>query len=452
MKLKMPTQHSVRDDILHGPLLKPLVRLAIPTVLVLLMNTLLSIAETYFVSSLGVSAIAAASLVVPVIMLMIMVANGGIGGGVSSAIARARGAGRMEDAQSLVWHAIVIGVICGTFFMVAVLSCGPRLYRAMGATGATLSQATLYSNILFSGAIIYWLLMLMQAALRGAGNVKKPARIMMVSVGTALVLSPALIMGWFHLPKMGIAGAGVAQVACNVGALICLLTYMRSPASNLRLRAYPLHAAQFRAILVIGLPSTLNAVMANLSLIALTGAAGIASAAGIAGYGIAARLELLLIPMMFGFGTAVLTLVGTNLGAGNVKRARTAALINTCFIGTIVEIVGLTAALMPAHWIGIFSRDPAVIEIGSHYLRVVGPVYGFIAVTTALYFAGQGARRIIWPIVGGAIRCLSAVLAAISVSVWHVNLLTAFDFVAVGALLSGVVSLMGFWLVRWEGR
>jgi putative MATE family efflux protein len=347
---------------------------------------------------------------------------------------------------------MIIGIVCGLAFMAGVLSCGPILYGAMGATGETLRQATLYSNILFSGAVSYWLLMLMQSALRGAGNVKAPARIMMTSVGAALVLSPALIMGWFHLPKMGIAGAGAAQVSCNICALICMTVYMRSSSTNLRLRVYPLRAAQFRAILGVGLPSTLNAVMANLSLIALTGAAGMAGAAGIAGYGIAARLELLLIPMMFGFGTAVITIVGTNLGAGNVQRARHAALTNAFLVAAIVEVVGISAACMPQRWMGIFTHDPAVIEIGSHYLRLVGPMYGFIAVTTALYFAGQGARRIVWPIVGAFVRLLAALLAALSVSVWHVHLTTAFACVAIGALVSGVVSLVGFWMVRWEAR
>src|SRR5207237_3749902 len=100
-------------SVLHGPLLPVLVRLALPTVAVMFLVTFLSVAETYFVSSLGTDSIAAASLVVPIVLLMTMVSNGGIGGGVSSAIARARGAGRMEDAESLAWHALVIAIICG---------------------------------------------------------------------------------------------------------------------------------------------------------------------------------------------------------------------------------------------------------------------------------------------------------------------------------------------------
>ena len=156
--------------------------------------------------------------------------------------------------------------------------------------------------------------------------------------------------------------------------------------------------------------------------------------------------------MMFGFGTAVITLVGMNLGAGNVKRARAAALLNAALVASIVEMVGLTAAFLPEHWVSLFTRDPVAVQIGTHYLRVVGPMYGFIALTTALYFAGQGARRIGWPIFGGGVRLLSSLFAAVSVYVWHADLRTAFGMVAAGAFTSGIVSLWGFWMVRWEGR
>jgi Na+-driven multidrug efflux pump len=99
------------NKLLDGPLLSQLIRLALPTVAVLFMTTLLGVAETYFVSSLGLKAIAAASLVVPVMVMMTTIASAGIGGGVSSAIARAIGARRQDEAESLAWHAVVIAAV-----------------------------------------------------------------------------------------------------------------------------------------------------------------------------------------------------------------------------------------------------------------------------------------------------------------------------------------------------
>ena len=441
---------TASNPLLDAPLLRTIVRLALPTVAVLFMTTVLSVAETYFVSTLGLDAIAAASLVVPVMMLMTMVSNGGIGGGVSSSIARARGAGRHDDAESLAWHALVIALGAGVLFTVVMLAAGPVVYGALGGTGRALEQAVLYSNILFGGAPISWSLVLLQSSLRGAGNVKVPAAIMLGGVAAGLVLSPALINGWLGLPRLGVAGAGVAQVLCNVGALVVVVGYMRSSRSNLPLRRYPLRRDHFRAILGIGLLSTVNAIMTTLSISALTAAAGAFGVAAIAGYGIASRLDMLLIPVMFGFGTAVITVVGTNLGAGNVARARRAALLNAFFVAGIVGIVGLLVAIAPRIWLGLFTTDAAVLAIGGQYLRTVAPFYGGIAIISELYFAGQGAGRIGWPMAAGAARFVCAIVAGVWVLHGGAALGSAFVLVAVGIATATALSLFGFTRVRWS--
>lgn len=447
-----PHDGTQRNMLVEGPLLPVLVKLALPTVAVLFMTSVLSVAETYFVSELGIDAIAAASLVVPVMMLMIMVSNGGIGGGVSSAIARARGAGDQARAESLAWHAVVIGVVAGALFSLVILGAGGSLYALLGGSGKALQEAVRYSTILFSGAIVFWIPTLLQSSLRGAGNVKVPAAIILGSVFVGLVLSPILISGRLGVPAMGVAGAGVAQVVCAAGSLVAIVMYMRSPRTNLRLRPYPLRREHFAAILGVGLLSTLNAVMATVSISALTAATGLAGIAAIAGYGIASRLDSLLIPVMFGFGTAAITVIGTSLGAGNVARARQAALVNALFVAALLEVVGLTVALFPSIWMGHFSNDPAVLAVGGTYLRAVGPFYGLVAVTSELYFAGQGARRVGWPLVGGSVRFLAAVLAAWLVFQGLATLPQAFFIVAAGIVGAAVVSLYGFWRVQWTAR
>jgi putative MATE family efflux protein len=438
------------NKLLHGPLLPNLIRLALPTVVVLFMTTLLSVAETYFVSSLGLDAIAAASLVVPVMMLMTMVSNGGIGGGVSSAIARSIGAGRQDEAESLAWHTVVIAAVAGALFSLVVLLAGPALYRGLGGSGQSLDQAILYSNILFGGAIPFWILMLLQAALRGAGNVKVPAMIMLGGVAAGLALSPVLITGWLGAPKMGVAGAGVAQVLCNIAALGVVVGYMRSAASTLRLRRHPLQRKHFSAILGVGLLSAINAVMSAMSITALTAAAGAVSVAAIAGYGIASRLDMLLVPVMFGFGTAAITLVGTNLGAGNVARARRVAIVNVLFVACLVGLIGATVALFPQLWLGLFTNDAAVMATGAEYLHIVAPFYAVIGVIFELYFAGQGAQRILWPMTASVVRFVFALAAMVLVLRGYASLHTAFVLVAVSIVVAATISLVGFLRTRWD--
>jgi Na+-driven multidrug efflux pump len=164
-----------------------MLRLALPTIVVLVVQTLVGVAETYFVSFLGTDALAGVALVFPVLMLMQMMSNGCIGGGVSSAVARALGANRRADADALIWHAIVLACAFGLIFMAAAILGGPILYRAMGGTGPTLTAALTYSGVIFAGAIPIWIAALLSSALRGAGNVNVPA---LVILSGAVILVP----------------------------------------------------------------------------------------------------------------------------------------------------------------------------------------------------------------------------------------------------------------------
>lgn len=130
-----------RALLLEGPIAKQLIRLAVPVLVVLSLQTLVGVAETYFVSFLGTDALAGVALVFPLFMLMTMMSNGGIGGGVSSATARAIGAGRKHDADALGTHAVVVGFALGARFTIGVWVWGSTLFTLMGGQGVVLANA-----------------------------------------------------------------------------------------------------------------------------------------------------------------------------------------------------------------------------------------------------------------------------------------------------------------------
>ena len=140
--------------LIEAPIAGTLVRLAAPNMLVMLAQAAVGLIETYFIGKLGTDALAGVSLVFPAVMLMQMMSAGAMGGGISSAIARALGAGRRADADALVLHALAIGVLFGLAFMVAALIGGRTLYGAMGGSGASLAAALTYSDVVFSGAVL----------------------------------------------------------------------------------------------------------------------------------------------------------------------------------------------------------------------------------------------------------------------------------------------------------
>ena len=140
----------------------------------------------------------------------------------------------------------------------------------------------------------------------------------------------------------------------------------------------------------------------------LTGLVGPFGTPALAGYGMGARLEYLQIPLVFGLGSALVTMVGTNVGAGQLARAQRVAWVGAAMAGAATGAIGLAAAVFPVAWLELFSQDAHVLEVGAAYLRRVGPAYGFMGFGLALYFASQGAGHVLWPLVAGFIRLLAA--------------------------------------------
>jgi putative MATE family efflux protein len=387
-----------------------LVRLGAPNVLVMFVQAAVGLIETYFVGKLGTDALAGVTLVFPVLMLMQMMSAGAMGGGISSAIARALGAGRRGDADALALHALAIGVVFGAAFTLAVLGGGPWLYGAMGGHGATLTAALTYSNVIFCAAVLIWVFNSLANVIRGTGNMAVPAIVTSVGAAGLIPLSPCLIFGVGPFPRLGIAGGAVAVVLYYLLGTIALAGYLRSARSVIQL---PLHAIRFRwplfrDILRVGLVAALVTVTTNLTIAIATGLVGRFGTAAIAGYGTGARLEYLLVPLVFGLGSPLVAMVGTNIGAGQRERALRAAWIGAAIATGLAELIGLAAAAAPHAWLSLFGHDPAMLDAGSRYLRAVGPFFGLYGLGMALYFASQGAGRLLWPLLANLTRLVIA--------------------------------------------
>ncbi len=441
----------VRHAILHGPILATMLKLAWPTILVLVAQVAVGVAETFYVSYLGTAALAGVALVFPILMLMTMMSNGAVGGGVASAVARAIGAGRKDDADVLVLHALVVAAVLGLLFTAMALLFGRAVYGALGGTGAVLDAALTYSTFVFIGAVPIWIVNLMASALRGAGNVKVPALVTFISAAVLVVLSPALIFGFGPLPRLGIAGAGTAVTAFNVAAAVALVLYMRSGRGTPTLKPARLERRLFADILGVGLLSAAGTAQFNLTVLLVTGAVGLFGADALAGYGIASRLDYLLIPLLFGLGTAVVTMVGTNIGAGAMARARHIAWTGALLAALVTEAIGCLVALFPTAWLGLFTGEPNVLAAGALYLRIVGPFYGAIGLGLLLYFAGQGAGRVLWPVLAGTARlAIAAVFGWFAVAWLGFAAPALFALVAAAAVAFGAINAATMFWGAWE--
>jgi hypothetical protein len=121
--------------------------------------------------------------------------------------------------------------------------------------------------------------------------------------------------------------------------------------------------------------------------------------AAIAGYGTGAGLEYLLVPLIFGLGGPLVAMVGTSIGAENRERALRTAWIGATMAMVLTETIGLCAAAFPTAWLSLFDTNPQMLDPGARYLRAAGPFYGMFGLALSLYFASQGAGRLLWPLI-----------------------------------------------------
>jgi len=429
--------------LLEAPVTRTIVKLALPNVAVMVVQASIGLIETYFVAKLGLDALAGMALVFPLFMLLQMVSAGAMGGGILSAIARALGAGNRDRANELVWSAIAITVALGAITTVLALAFGPRLYALMGGTGGSLAAAATYSTIVFACAVPLWLFNSFAAVIRGTGNMLFPASVVIAGACFLVPVSPLLIFGLGPFPHLGIAGGAVAVLLYYVVGCAIFAVYIWSGRGVLKPSLLPprLTWAPMREILRVGAISSIVSLSTNVSIGVATGLAGVVGPAAVAGYGTGARLEYLLVPLVFGLGAPVAAMVGTCIGAGNRERAMRVAWTGAAIAGGITEAIGLAAALFPHAWLTLFGSDPAMLETGTLYLRIVGPAYGFFGGGLALYFASQGAGRMGWPMAAAVLRVVIAAGGGWLAVAWFGGSTTLFAVIAAALVTYGLANV-----------
>jgi Na+-driven multidrug efflux pump len=334
-----------------------------------------------------------------------------------------------------------------------MLAFGEPVYRALGGRGGELTAALAYSNVVFAGSIFLWTLNAFASAIRATGNMLVPAVVICVGVVVLIPLSPCLIFGFGPLPALGIAGGGVALVLFNAAGTAALGWYVLSGHNAARIRLVRLRWLHIASIFSVGAWSSISSVQTNVIIALATAlAAGIAGADAVAGYGTGARLEYLLIPLVFGLGAPLVAMVGTNIGAGQRQRALRIGLAGGAIAFALTEAIGVATALWPHAWLSLFSSDPRVIEAGAAYLRVVGPFYGFYGLGLALYFASQGAGRLFWPLMAGFFRMGIAVGGGCLAVRLTGSLTWLFAALALGLLVQGMSVLAAVMAGAWFGR
>ena len=440
------------SPLLTAPIGPTIIRLAAPNMIAMVVTMITLVAEGWYVGQLGTTSLAGLALAFPMMMLLMTLSGGSLGGTVTGAVARRLGAGDRPGAEVLAFHAVLLTVLLAGACAAVFLFGGRWIYSLLGGSGAVLAEALAYSDVLFLGCVSVWLANILAAIVRATGNMPVAANGLVAGSVLQVVAAGVLVFGLGPFPKMGIAGAAAGIVIGYAMASLMLLRFLMTRCAELRLRlsGIPVKLAPMAAILKVATLASVNTFCTMAAVIVITAFIARLGVDVLAGYGIGSRLELLMIPMVFGFGAAATALVGVHFGANAIERGRRAGWTAAFYSAALCGMTGGAIALFPGLWANLFTNSEAIRAACRTYLQIAGPFYALFGLALCLYFASQGAGRIVWPVIASVVRVLVIALGCVVLSSVpaagpeHFFWLIAGGMV-VQALVSGTAIRFGAW-------
>ena len=372
------------QDFTTGSLNRSILLLAIPMVLEMVLESLFSVVDVFWVGRLGSNAVATVGLTESLIALVFAIGLG-LALSTTAMVARRIGEKDPEDAAIAGVQAIVVGLVISLAMGIPAAVYAPELLRLMGATPTIVTEGSGYARIALGGCGAIIMLFLNNAIFRGAGDAAIAMRLLWVSNIINLMLDPCLIFGLGPFPHLGVTGAALATFSGR--SIGVLYQFYRLLKGSERIRVLTRHLRiNFEVmlrLLRVSLTGMLQFAIANASWICLVRIVSIFGSDSVAGYTVAIRIVVFFILPSWGLSNAAATLVGQNLGAKKPDRAAQAVwrtgFYNMLFLGTI----GIFFVVFATPVVKIFVNDPAVIPIAALALRTfccgnVGYAYGMV--------------------------------------------------------------------------
>ena len=366
------------EDLTTGPLTRHLLKTTSFMLVTMIFQTLYYLIDLFWVGRLGTQAIAAVGIAGNFTFIVLALTQM-LGVGTTTVVSHAVGRKNHAEAQLMFNQAQVLAVVTGIAFLIVGMLVRLPYSRALSPDAETAALAAQYLLWFIPAMALQFLMVAAGAALRAVGNFKAGMIVSTGSVITNMVLAPFLIFGWWTGHAYGVAGAAISSLIAVVVAVVWFAWYFLPKGSYLRfVRAdlkprFPL----WRKMLSIGLPAGFEFAMMGSYLVLVYALARPFGAAAQAGFGIGQRVIQALFTPAVALGFSVAPVAGQNFGARSRERVvdtfRKAAYMVSALMVLLV-IVCLTA---PGALIGVFSKDPAVLAVGTGYLRIVS--WNFLA-------------------------------------------------------------------------
>jgi len=363
---------GTHEDFTEGSLNRAIVLLAIPMILEMAMESLFGIVDVFFVARLGANAVSTVGLTESLLTLVFGVAIG-LSMATTAYVARRIGEKDPEGAAIGAVQSIILGIAVSAVVGLIGFTSAPHLLRLMGATPEIEANAR-YTRLMLGGSAVIFLLFLINAIFRGAGDAAIAMRTLWIANGINLILDPCLINGWGPFPKLGVFGAAVATTTGRGIGVLYQLWQLSSGKNRLVVQRSQMrfNLEIMLRLLRVSITGIVQFLLATASWMALVRIVATFGSAAVAGYTIAVRMLVFTILPSWGFSNAAATLVGQNLGAGKPERAESSVYRTGWYNMAYLAVISIGFIFFPEPLTRIFTTDPTIIDVAVPCLTTFG--------------------------------------------------------------------------------
>lgn len=401
---------EVKDNNLTTQPIPRLVRqLAVPASVGYFFNTMYNVVDTYFGGLISTQVLAALSLSLPVFFIIIAMGTG-ISTGATALIANAFGAGQREEAKRFAIQGITFGVLTGLALTLIGIQVSPFLFTVLGASGEYLNTALIYMTTIFLGTVFFMLVFMLNAILNALGDTRSYRNFLIAGFLMNVVLDPWFIYGGLGVPPMGLVGIALATVL--VQCVGCVYLGYRVSRSGLiadkEVKDIFPKPGPFMDIARQGFPASLNMMTVGIGIFVITYFISKFGKEAVAAYGIAMRVEQIVLIPTIGLNIATLTIVAQNNGAGLFDRVKAALHTALRYGGLVMGMGTVLVFTLAKPLMTLFTDDRSVVEIGTTYLKIDALVLYAYVILFATVAALQGIKRPMYAIWIGLYRQIVA--------------------------------------------
>jgi putative MATE family efflux protein len=391
-------QEGHDQDLTQGVIGKQLWSLAWPMMLSVFFYTLYNLVDAYWVSKLSAEAIAAVTISQTTLFVMVALCFGiTVGSGVIMAMHI--GAKNIQEAERVLGQSFVLSAVAGVFFTAISLLFRNQFLIASGASGRIFQPALEYFTVTAAGSLLFFILVTIMFAFNAQGDTFTLTKLFALSTLVNAVLDPIMIFGWVGFPAWGISGAAIATLISQAVFIVIALRSLSSTRRRIRFhfRNLTFNWESVKKVLNIGIPASLTQVVFPVGVAALTFITSLVFLEpGAIAFSLGFRVEFFAFLPAIGFGFGAMAMIGQNMGAGNIERAKGVFKKALTYAFVAAAGLGVLALLFADSIIRVFTTDPVVTAYARSYMWTVVLSYGFLAATMVEANAFQAIDRS-WP-------------------------------------------------------